>query len=192
MGIFQTTLQEEICGMMIPLKEATAAKHKEAERMPFNVRMFRGELSHNDYLLYLYQQLEIFRNIERHELPHPDLSRVSATEKDIAELEEQGFSANTLLPATLAYCQHLSRLNQEALLPHVYLNYLALMFGGQMIKRSIPSSGAMYNFVNMDDCLQAVRRVQKDEWADEVNLAFEYLISIFRELDKNNPQTQSA
>jgi hypothetical protein len=27
---------------MIPLKEATSEKHKLAERMPFNVKMFKG------------------------------------------------------------------------------------------------------------------------------------------------------
>ena len=45
---------------MTPLKEATSEKHKQAERMPFNIRMFKGELSKNDYLLYLNQQLQIF------------------------------------------------------------------------------------------------------------------------------------
>ena len=49
---------------MLPLKEATSIKHKQAERMPFNARMFRGQLSKNEYLLYLTQQLQIFQAIE--------------------------------------------------------------------------------------------------------------------------------
>ena len=53
------------------LKEATAAKHKEAERMLFNVKMFKGELTEEQYAKYLLSQLEIFSSIEENfELPH--------------------------------------------------------------------------------------------------------------------------
>jgi hypothetical protein len=58
------------------------------------------------------------------------------------------------------------------------------MFGGQMMKKAVPSTGRMYDFENMQEALQAVRRVQKDEWADEVNKGFDYLIAIFDELEK--------
>ena len=60
---------------MLPLKEATGIKHKQAERMPFNTRMFRGLLSKNEYLLYLNQQLQIFQTIEKIGLPHISLKR---------------------------------------------------------------------------------------------------------------------
>jgi hypothetical protein len=45
---------------MKPLKEATHDKHKEAERMPFNVIMFKGELTNEQYAQYLVSQLSIF------------------------------------------------------------------------------------------------------------------------------------
>ena len=61
--------------IMLPLKEATAVKHKQAERMPFNVRMFKGLLSKNEYLLYLDQQLQIFHTVESTGLPHVSLKR---------------------------------------------------------------------------------------------------------------------
>jgi hypothetical protein len=38
------------------LKEATAELHSKAEKMEFNQRMFRGELSNDEYLNYLIQQ----------------------------------------------------------------------------------------------------------------------------------------
>ncbi len=38
---------------MLPLKEATSIKHKVAERMPFNARMFSGLLSKDEYLFHL-------------------------------------------------------------------------------------------------------------------------------------------
>ena len=34
---------------MLPLKEATSIKHKQAEGMPFNTRMFRGLLSKDEW-----------------------------------------------------------------------------------------------------------------------------------------------
>jgi heme oxygenase len=55
---------------MISLREATGEKHKIAESMVFNQRMVKGELSKDEYTLYLIQQLAIFDAIEVHELPH--------------------------------------------------------------------------------------------------------------------------
>jgi heme oxygenase len=49
---------------MKPLKEATHDKHKEVERMPFNVKMFKGQLSVDEYGWYLRSQFNIFRTIE--------------------------------------------------------------------------------------------------------------------------------
>ena len=42
---------------MLPLKEATAEKHKLAERMPFNGLMFSGRLTASQYGEYLKSQL---------------------------------------------------------------------------------------------------------------------------------------
>ena len=46
------------------LREATAELHSKAEKMEFNQRMFRGELSTEEYVKYLYQQVSIFDAIE--------------------------------------------------------------------------------------------------------------------------------
>jgi heme oxygenase len=168
---------------MLPLKEATNVKHKEAERMPFNVRMFRGQLSKEQYLLYLNQQLQIFQAIENVGLPHAGLSRVAHVQADIDELKGQGFHAVGPLSSTREYAEYLSSLTSEEILPHVYLNYMAIMFGGQMMKKAVPSSGRMYEFDNAQEMIQVIRRVQKDEWADEVNKGFDFNIAMFDELE---------
>ena len=49
---------------MKPLKEATHIKHKEAENMLFNKKMFKGELTTDQYGWYLRSQLNIFKTIE--------------------------------------------------------------------------------------------------------------------------------
>jgi heme oxygenase len=84
---------------------------------------------------------------------------------------------------TLDYISYLKGLSQEEVNPHIYLNYLAIMFGGQMMKKNTPGSGNMYDFDNMMESMQSVRKIQKDEWADEVNKGFDFMIDIFKELE---------
>jgi hypothetical protein len=60
---------------------------------------------------------------------------------------------------------------------------MALIFGGQMIKKSVPSSGQMYVFDDMQEVIQSIRTVQDDEWAEEVNKGFDFNILIFEELE---------
>lgn len=177
---------------MLPLKEATSIKHKQAERMPFNVRMFRSLLSKNEYLLYLKQQLEIFEAIEKTGLPHASLKRVEKVQEDIDELVVQGHSSEGVLASTRSYAEYLRSLSYDQLLPHIYLNYMGILFGGQMIKKAVPSIGKMYGFDDMQEAVQAIRAVQKDEWADEVNKGFDFNIEIFDALEVKCNQQQTA
>jgi heme oxygenase len=166
------------------LREATAELHSKAEKMEFNQRMFRGELSTDEYVKYLYQQLSIFDAIESDELPHPSLARVDKVKEDILELTSQ-LDIMNILPITTAYSYYLFTLTKEERLPHVYLHYLALAYGGQMMKNQTPGSGKMYDFEDMQEAIGAIRAVQQDEWADEVNKGFEYIITILDELQNN-------
>ena len=169
---------------MLPLKEATSEKHKLAEQMPFNTRMFKGELTKPEYALYLNQQLEVFKAIESIGLPHQGLKRVENVQADLEELNAQGFPNTHILESTISYTDYLRSLTKESILPHVYLNYMAIMFGGQMMKKSVPSTGRMYDFDDMRELIQAIRSVQKDDWADEVNKGFDFNIAMFEELEK--------
>jgi heme oxygenase len=166
---------------MKPLKEATHDKHKEAERMPFNVKMFKGQLNEREYGWYLRSQLAIFQTLENNfEFPHEGLKREEAVLFDLMSLGQ-----NDLVPdvASREYCEYLKGLSQEDANAHIYLNYLAIMFGGQMMKKNTPGPGKMYDFENMMECMQSVREIQKDEWADEVNRGFDYMINIFKNLE---------
>ncbi len=169
---------------MLPLREATLHNHKKAEQMAFNVKMFKGELSQKQYLAYLEQQHAIFKVIESKGLPNSSLSRLDAVTQDIQELVVKGNSRSDLTKTTEEYTSYLNELNANTILPHVYLNYLAIAFGGQIMKKKVPSSGKMYNFENKKEAIKSVRDVQKDEWAEEVNRAYEYLIGIFNDLEK--------
>jgi heme oxygenase len=165
------------------LREATAELHSKAEKMMFNQRMFRGELSQHEYLNYLIQQSYIFQEIEGRKLPHPNLNRLDTIHNDISELG--GYTFKISKPTT-DYVVYLGDLNQNQLNAHIYLNYLAIMFGGQMIKSKVPGSGRMYEFEgDMRELIGSVRGIQNDEMADEVNKGFQYIINILDELQKN-------
>ena len=163
------------------LREETAEKHRIAEQKEFNQRMFRGELTKEEYVLYLEQQCWIFGEFENQRKPiHESLRRFDKIVKDVQELV--GDCDAKIFKSTVRYTSYLSELNDEGLLPHVYLNYLALAYGGQMMKTKVPGSGRMYDFDNMMECVGSIRAVQKDEWADEVNKGFDFLIEIFDDL----------
>ena len=173
---------------MLPLKEAIQEKHTQAERMPFNARMFRGELSKKEYLFYLHQQASIFQCIEEHKIPqmHPDLKRLERVFADIQELQKEISDKFPSLESTKKYGLYLESLTDDRILAHIYLNYLALMFGGQMMKSKVPGSGKMYEFEgDMRELIGSVRAIQNDEMADEVNKGFQYIINILDELQKN-------
>jgi heme oxygenase len=177
---------------MLQLKDAIAEKHSLAEKMTFNQRMFNGELSNEEYTLYLCQQLAIFDAIEVHELPHPALDRAGKVFEDIKELVGEGQIQITPLVATNEYRKYLNTLTKEEQLPHVYLNYLALMFGGQMMKAKSPGSGRMYEFDgDMNEIVGSIRAIQKDEWADEANKALDYNINILDELQRVSESASS-
>lgn len=162
------------------LRELTSDLHRKAEKMPFNQKMFNGELTKEEYLNYLHQQYYIFEELEKKELPHTSLNRFENVKSDIIELGGFVFGKNE---STNSYIEHLSKLEDTT--PHIYLNYFALLFGGQMMKSKIHGSGKMYDFENVNECIMSIRKIQKDEWSDEVNNGFEFIINILDELQKN-------
>lgn len=166
------------------LKEATAELHSKAEKMEFNQRMFRGELSSLEYANYLTQQFVIFSEIEcRDVLPNEKLKRAKVIAHDIDELK---LGLLQPLQSTKEYALHLMNISDDELKAHIYLNYLAIMFGGQMMKTKIPGSGKMYDFDgDMRELIGSVRTIQNDEMADEVNKGFQYIINILDELQTN-------
>ncbi len=168
---------------MESLRDATYDNHEKAEHMPFNKRLLDGKLNEEEYLMHLVQQIEVFKAIENVGLPSETLSRVKQAQEDIDELKAKGCKSNTVLNSAKKYADYLSTLDKEGVLPHIYLNYLALMYGGQVMKRMVPSTGKMYDFEKKKEAMQAVRKVQKDEWADEANKGYGFMIEILKELE---------
>jgi heme oxygenase len=165
------------------LREATSELHRKAEQMEFNQRMMNNKLSIVEYSRYLMSQYYIFDTIEKYNvLPESGLARSG---KVLDDLNELGETIIMISPKTQEYVDYLIALDNDAIQPHIYLNYLALVFGGQLIKTKIHGSGRMYDFDNMHASAAAIRRIQNDEWADEVNKGFEFIINILDELQND-------
>jgi hypothetical protein len=141
--------------------------------------MVSGELSEIEYLHYLIQQYTIFKEIEKKQLHHPSLTRCENIKQDIIELG--GFILSTL-DSTESYRKYLSNLDDESCMPHIYLNYLALLYGGQIIKSKVPGSGKMYDFKDPQTGIASIRAIQQDNWADQANIGLDYVINIYDEL----------
>lgn len=161
-------------------------KHKEAENTAFNQKLINGELSAYQYVNYLYEMLAVFSTLERRVDMPEGMPRAVAIKTDISEIiavEDLDFLKlnPSLLNSTHNYCEYLETV--EDLWPHVYLNYMAILFGGQAIKDKVPGSKRFYYFENSKDVIALIRSKQKDEWADEVNKGFDYIIKIFNELN---------
>jgi hypothetical protein len=46
----------------------------------------------------------------------------------------------------------------------------------------------MYDFEDMNEAATSIRSLQTDEWSDEVNKGFDFMIDIFDELERlHNP-----
>lgn len=165
------------------LREATAVKHKEAESHPFNRNLITGKLTNEQYVLYLDTIADVFSFLEnRVEMPESML-RMDRILEDIEELNpDETAPIQVFWDSTVTYLHYLSSRNEEELMAHVYLHYLALAFGGQVIKGSVPGSGRMYDFDNVQEVIGFVRSKQKDEWEEEVNRGFEFTIKIYDEL----------
>lgn len=172
------------------LKEATSELHKKAESMVFNQRMFNGELSKEEYLKYLLTQATIFQCIEEHKHSNlnESLPRLKKVFADIQELQKDVGMNVTIseMDSVKKYGAYLESLNDDNLYPHIYLNYLALAYGGQFMKSKVPGSGQMYEFDNLNEVILAIRRLQKDEWALEVNKGYAFIITILDELQRNS------
>jgi hypothetical protein len=56
------------------------------------------------------------------------------------------------------------------------------MYGGQMIKKVVPGSGAMYEFENKKELIEKVRAMLTMDLADEANVAMQFAIDLFEEL----------
>lgn len=175
---------------MSKLKELTFENHAKAERTTYARKLLKG-MTPEEYHRYLVNQHEIYMALEvfAHKIidEFPEIQRALRIADDIVELEHEydiRWHPNLLCDVVDEYRKHVSKLDKDGLLAHIYVRHFGDMYGGQMIKKRNPGSGTMYNFENVEELKTKVRSMLNDSMADEANKCFEFAIKLFEELDE--------
>ena len=173
---------------MSKLKDLTWEVHQRAERTDFARNLLKG-LKPVDYYKYLINQYEIYSALESAAenliTEFPDIARADKIKLDIEELEityQLGYDPTLICPVVERYKQHVSTLDRDGLIAHLYVRHFGDMYGGQMIKKRNPGLGMMYEFEAVETLKQTVRAQLTDDMADEANRCFEFAMQLFEEL----------
>ncbi|MEY4333679.1 MAG: hypothetical protein RLZZ196_2422, partial [Bacteroidota bacterium] len=145
------------------------------------------QLDETEYLYFLTQFQPIYNHIERFSLPCENMERDERAMVDLSELRSKRqnlFTHAKPLQVAFHYMQYLLTLDFEKTKPHVYVNYLFLLNDGQTIKNNIHGTGRIYMFENLQNCIDSIIAISTDEMVDEANIALDYYIAIFDELDE--------
>lgn len=175
---------------MSKLKELTLENHAKAERTTYARKLLKG-MTPEEYHRYLVNQHEIYMVLEvfAHKIidDFPEIQRALRIADDIVELEHEydiKWHPNMICDVVDEYRKHVSKLDRDGLLAHIYVRHFGDMYGGQMIKKRNPGSGTMYDFENVEELKAKVRSMLNDSMADEANKCFEFAIKLFEELDE--------
>ena len=131
------------------LKDATSILHKIAERGGFNLELFKGNITKEEYGEYLLHKLHIYRSLESalneqtsnneiSKIIFPELQRESSLIEDLRTLLGDNFESAPQLSSVGSYIYRIQTLATEKpllLIAHAYTNYLADLSGGMIIKK---------------------------------------------------------
>ena len=174
---------------MTTLREQIADKHEAAEKTKFVEFLLIGKIPKRMYADYLYNQYLCYRVMEEKAQEQgllsdmPELWRASKMKEDLDELTptlaEEGL---TVYESTLEYMKYVT-VEPVNLLAHVYVRHFGDMYGGQMIKKVVPSSGKMYEFENRKEMIDKIRPMLTEDLGTEANKCFDFVIKLFNELE---------
>ena len=160
--------------------------HDEVEKMPFSLSLFKGELTDTQSIAYMVNQWFIFQamehNIFRH-LPHSSLPRCDAIADCIRKLGGK-IDGDHMTIGTANYINYIigSEDDEEKWNSHIYLNYMAMLMGGQIISETNPHMEWMWYFTDRADAIKSIRKLKID-W-DQVYNGFLYHRDMLKELEE--------
>lgn len=175
------------------LKEATSAKHSEAEAQPFIQSIFAGNVDVAKYATYLHNlklvymrlesfgdKLNLFEGIE-------SIKRVDKMILDHMELRAL-LGNPPIVPAKYATSDYLSYLDTiredpNKLLAHIYVRHMGDLFGGQALAKLLPGPNNMFKFDDIPTLAERLSAKLDISMADEANRAFDYNINIIKEFN---------
>jgi heme oxygenase len=176
------------------LRDYTNEKHRAVENTEFVQYMLHGNITADDYAVYLQQFHAIYSAIETHAeqagmlTDLPDIKRADRIRQDI---EEQGYPVlpeSDLLPAVQRWCQRIRDLQAagqtDQIFAHVYVRHMGDMYGGKVIAKRVPGSGKSYEFDNRPGLIKAFDAKLNMGLLDEALRAFDLAGDLFEELQQ--------
>lgn len=167
---------------MTTLKDLTWDAHQRAERTQLMGLILNNTISDPLYCDLVYTKYQIYSCIEnRIKFDTPDLNR---SVRALNDWQQMACHLPRVIDSLEMYLDHLRTITVYQLWGHVYVHYLAPLYGGKIIRARIqhrfPTS--MYEF---DDPTQAIAEVRQHvtvELAPEANHAFESTITYYDQL----------
>lgn len=170
------------------LKQLTWEVHQKAERTKFARGLIKG-LSPVDYYRYLLNQYEIYSSLESIAesiiSEFPNLERSKKIKQDLEELEVTysfDYDPTLICPVVEEYKNHISNLEKNQLMAHIYVRHFGDMYGGQIIKKRNPGLGTMYDFDDVENLKSSIRERLDESLASEAETCFNFAIQLFEEL----------
>ena len=176
------------------LREHTNEKHRAVENTEFVQYMLHGNITADDYAVYLQQFHAIYATIEHHAEQAgmlsdlPDIKRADRIRQDI---EEQGYPVlpeDQLLPSVQRWCQRIRDLynsdQQDQIFAHVYVRHMGDLYGGKVIAKRVPGSGRSYEFADRPALIKAFDAKLNLDLLDEALRAFDLAGELFTELQQ--------
>lgn len=166
------------------IKLATKTLHEELELLPFSQKMFLGDQTRAERADYLMTWKEIFDVLDP-KVPK-EIKRLPFICYDLDELRLPDSEPSLMVHGYCAYLMHVC----EDLRAHIYVNYMGLMYGGQIMKRRYPNFPTeIYNFQDIEEARKYIRSEvveETDEFIIESKHAFRWHIAITEELGKRH------
>ena len=182
---------------MLDIKELTLEQHKNAERQEFVKTLMSGNIDHNLYATYLYNQLQCYVELEKWANHNglfrqtPGLQRAENIHKDYAKLWTKS-EKPIITQSTKEYIEHINTITDdpEKLYAHIYVRHLGDLSGGQMIAKKVPAK-RYYDFgANGKEWKRIVKEIINDylnayemNVVPEARLCFEYATRLFGEMN---------
>jgi heme oxygenase len=174
------------------LRELTAEKHHDAERTEFVKELLGGSITEERYATFLFNLHPIYHVLESFAMINgsmdglDDLCRANSIYEDYLELWKDT-KPPELCPTVDRYLKYIKdelAPNPDRLFAHVYVRHMGDLAGGQMIAKRVPGSGTMYKFENGEELKNKIRSKLNDTMGDEANVAFDFAISLMKDMNE--------